>query len=91
MKAEIDVGADGTGKLLLDGIDVSRGVRGFHLRAQAGDWTALELVVAIDDVSLSVETPHIYIGPEAEALLAQLGWTPPDLTSAPETAADRPS
>jgi hypothetical protein len=76
MKAEIKM--DGpTGTLSLDGVDISRGVRGFAL-SYSGGLPELDLSLAIHDgpstfegdVSLLIPT-YTY-----EALVA-MGWTPP--------------
>lgn len=79
MRAEITV--DGTGRdgrIVLDGHDVSRGVRGFALRAEIGRVTELELELsAVDGATFDGEVRLVIPEGTREALIA-LGWAPPE-------------
>jgi hypothetical protein len=73
VKAEISVNEIGNGSLKLDGVDVSKAVRGFELSSRVGQVTTLliDLVVAAD------ADGEVALKPDVHELLIDLGWTPP--------------
>lgn len=78
MKAQIEV--DGTGRdgrVVLDGRDVSGGVRGFALRAEVGRRTELELDLAVADGATFDGEVRLVIPESTREALIALGWTPP--------------
>lgn len=79
MKAEIEVAGNGrSGRIVLDGCDVSRGVRGFRVTSQCGELTRLELDLRVLDVTrLDSEETEIVIPDATRDALIALGWTPP--------------
>lgn len=79
VKAEIEVSGHGRdGRVVLDGHDVTNGVRGFVLRAGVDCVTELELdVVAADGATFDGEVRLVIPESTRDALVA-LGWTPPE-------------
>ena len=79
MKAEIEVsGAGRGGRVVLDGADVSKGVRGLTIRAGLGQVTQVELDLSVFDVTeFESDAVQILIPDHTRDALIALGWTPP--------------
>ena len=74
---KVDLGASGTGKVLVDGQDVSNAIRGVTIRAAVGEMTTAELDV-IAPAGITFDGPaRITITPEVRAIMLAAGWTPP--------------
>lgn len=79
-KYDVEITMDGVrGRVVVDGQDLSKGVRGFALRGGVGEITALELDLNLIDVTrVSSTSTEILIADEASEALIALGWTPPE-------------
>jgi hypothetical protein len=75
VKVEIHT-AGPRGKVVLDGVDVSNGVRSFQLSHTAGSLPLLVLDPLVVESKVSGDM-QVYVSPAASDLLCRLGWTPP--------------
>ena len=76
-RVQIKLGQTGFGSIVIDGHDVADNVCGFRLDSRVGQPTSLELrfpAVHLDDVDV---TARVRLSPDTEAMLRELGWTPP--------------
>lgn len=76
MDAEITVDAVGRGELKLGGHDLARQVRGFALVSEAGKRTELHLNIQAAPVTARGDVA-VVLPEELQAVLVELGWTPP--------------
>ena len=72
-------GCDPGSQIVVDGVDITAGVRAFSLTAAAGDVPELNLDMAVVEVEVDGEVRVELTDGTREALLA-LGWTPPQET-----------
>jgi hypothetical protein len=61
----------------LDGEDIAAALTGLTLRIDTENRPTAVLDVMLHDLSTDVANPHIVVPAKTEALLVQLGWTPP--------------
>jgi hypothetical protein len=93
------VGSDRSNSVLLDGVDITRSLRGLTVRTGVDELTTLHLDLAlVDGAVISAEFGYIAVPDEVGRLLVRLGWTPPPPPTpnlyaalAPTGAAPRPS
>ncbi|MFD4912841.1 hypothetical protein ACFWNR_06415 [Streptomyces virginiae] len=66
-------------RVLVDGVDIARGLVGLHLRMGVGEIPQLDLDLKVIDVTRlgSVET-EVALGAGVHEALVALGWTPPE-------------
>lgn len=78
MGMKVEIHTHGTsGRMALDGHDVSNGVRGFQLSYTAGgNLPLLTLDPLVREAEISGDM-QVYVSPAASDLLCRLGWTPP--------------
>ncbi|MFC4034554.1 hypothetical protein ACFO3J_24200 [Streptomyces polygonati] len=81
------VSVQGTGpfhhRVIVDGVDLSRGLTGLSLRIGIGSVPELTLDVQLIDISeLKDIEAKVLIAPATHDALVTLGWTPPEETSA---------
>ncbi|MGN9802067.1 hypothetical protein [Micromonospora sp. L32] len=77
MRAEIEIGGKGFGRVVLDGNDVSNGVRALQISSAVGEVPRLELdVVVVEDLRFDGEV-RVVIPDATRETLEALGWTPP--------------
>lgn len=62
----------------LDGEDVSDAVRALSVEMSSTDMPVVMIAPMVQDLSVELAEPQIYISPAARHLLIKLGWTPPD-------------
>lgn len=74
--AQIELTQTGAGRVVVNGVDLSRAARGITLEAEVGCRPVLHLELVLHDVSTVAET-RILIPDETAAALVALGWTPP--------------
>ena len=94
MKADIELRGT-NGRIILDGEDVSRGVRGGDLTFAVTEVPLLTLNLNVLEGATASGEVKVRIRPETHALLVQLGWTPPVAVEPPPvgsggTAPSRP-
>lgn len=70
-------GAPGGTRVLLDGEDIAAVLTGLTLRIGTENRPTAVLDVVLHDLSTDVAEPRIVVPAKTEALLVQLGWTPP--------------
>lgn len=75
----MQLSSDGTKHtVVLNGIDLSRGLQGISLELLPGQPARVvldPLVIELDEVGL--DKPSVYVSDHAAKLLTALGWTPP--------------
>lgn len=76
MRADIQAGPMGTGRIVLDGTDFSAGVAGISLDARVGELTRLRLDVLFVELAFQGEV-RVEIPARSHDALVALGWTPP--------------
>lgn len=78
---DVDITMEGSrGRVVIDGNDISKGVRGFSVRGGVGEVTSLELDLNLIDVTrVSSTSTEILISDGASEALIAMGWKPPDL------------
>jgi hypothetical protein len=76
MRAEIETGKAGTGRIALDGVDISKGVNGFSLDASVGELTRMHIRLPAVDFTFSGEV-SVRLDPRVYDALVAMGWTPP--------------
>lgn len=75
----IEVGRIGaSGKIKLDGVDISTGVSGLILVANVREVTQLYLDI-LPSISVVEAEVRVRLTPEVEKILEAAGWTPPPL------------
>lgn len=62
----------------VDGHNVSNMCRGYVLRGSVGEFTTLELDLAVLKPADVEGEARIVLSPEVEQALTSLGWTPPE-------------
>lgn len=78
-KVQLRLDPTGHGSVVVDGVDISRGVQGLSLRSRIDHLTELTLDLAVFDVAeLDVEGATILVPDGTRDALVALGWTPPD-------------
>jgi hypothetical protein len=77
MRFEIELHGP-SGRILLDGQDVSHGVRGVTLNHTIGHMPELEIDVVALDASTMEGEARIIIPEATAAVLKAIGWTPPE-------------
>jgi hypothetical protein len=84
MKAEIDIKGIRS-SIVLDGTDVSNGVRALTLRSAAGELTKLELeMCTTDGATITAGTALVAIADATANALITMGWLPPGGHRCPE-------
>lgn len=78
----VQLGSDGVRhSLVVDGVDLSLGMRSATLRLAAGELPTLEVDPLIMNLGGSeVERVRVVVTDQAAAALVALGWTPPEET-----------
>lgn len=69
-------GATG-GTVMLDGEDISDGVRGLTLEAAVGEVTRVTLDIPVVVTSEAADNVEVFMPDQTRDLLIKLGWTPP--------------
>ncbi|HEY5834995.1 hypothetical protein [Streptomyces sp.] len=65
-------------RVIVDGVDLSRGLTGINLTIGAGETPKLTLDVQLIDVTeIQDIDAQIYLSPASHDALVALGWTPP--------------
>jgi len=76
----VQISSDGVRHtLVVDGVDLSRGVKSAQLRLAAGELPTLivdPIIFRLDEVDL--EAARVVVPDEVAARLVALGWTPPE-------------
>jgi hypothetical protein len=67
----------------LDGQNVADSIRGLTVTLKAGDLPTLVLDPVVEDISLELENPQVYVSAAARHLLIKIGWTPPEAERGP--------
>jgi hypothetical protein len=76
-KIKIYQGSPNEASIMLDGVNVADSVRGVNVVMRPDCLPAVELDLAIIDVSMDLQHPQILIPASTRHLLIELGWTPP--------------
>lgn len=69
--------AAGHGTVELDGVDVSRAIRGVRIDATATELPQVTLDLAVFEIEVDAENSRVHVSDEAAALLVELGWQRP--------------
>lgn len=62
----------------LNGEDVSDAIRALSVEMSVAEPAVVMIAPVVQDLSVELHEPQIYISPPARHLLIKLGWTPPD-------------
>lgn len=78
----VKLGSDGVRhSLIVDGIDLSKGVRSATLTLASGELPTLEVDPVIVDLDgTDIEHARVIVTDQAAKALVTLGWTPPEET-----------
>ena len=77
-KFTAELSRDGQGAILLDGVNIARGLAGFTVTADAHQPTQVTLDIhAVDVTRMVSEDTEVLLPKATRELLIQLGWTPP--------------
>jgi len=82
-KVKITIDPAGLGTVLIDDRDLSRALRGFTIRCEAGERPTLDLDFCISEIEVSAmgeaeNTVLVNIPDEVISVLLLIGWTPPE-------------
>lgn len=77
-QVEINFGQKvGNESIKLDGVDISKAIVSFDLKATAGHFPYLELNIVLTEKSHIAGPMNVDVPEETATLLVQLGWLPP--------------
>ena len=62
----------------LDGEDISDAVRALSVEMDATSPAVVMIAPLVQDLSVELDEPQIYLSPAARHLLIKLGWVPPE-------------
>jgi len=82
--ARVDLQSNGTGRVEVDGVDVSKQVKALTLSASAGQQSELVLHFVLGGVAVSGEI-DVVVDDETRWALVVLGWMPPEKPDHGET------
>lgn len=75
-RVKLDLRANGTGLVELDGVDVSTAVAGLTVNANVGDMTSV--LIRLPEVAVTMDgVARVKLAPQVRELLVAAGWTPP--------------